>query len=154
MRNTITPNYCAPLVMERKRTSSQRSTIVTDTKVEQQNTSSKTLKLSLLSSASKLKPNTFLFDAHPDDNQEAVLYTLIKVTENDVSVYCSELVKSLNHINILWKSFINYEPVCMLLVRILRQIVLNCTMIEDSVKEILLHFMNSSKYCVICIYYT
>ena len=130
--------------MERKRTSSQRSTIVTDTKVEQQDTASKTLKLSL-STASKLKSNTFLFDAHPNENQAMVLSTLVRVTENDISIYCSEPVKALDHIYVLWKSFISSEPICMVLLRILCQLVVKCTALEDCVKDMLLHFITNSK---------
>lgn len=140
----FTSNYCAPLAMERKRTSSQRSAIVTDTKVEQQSTPSKTLKLSL-SNVSKLKSNTFLFDAHPNENQATVLSTLIRVTEDDISVYCSDSVKALNHINVLWKSFITSEPVCMVLLRIFRQLVVKCTVLEECVKDMLLHFISNSK---------
>ena len=130
--------------MERKRTSSQRATIVTDTVEQQDNTPLKTLKLSL-STALRLKPNTFLFDAHPQENQATVLTKLIQVTENDISVYCSESVKALNHINLLWKNFINSEPVCMVLLRIFRQLVVKCTVLEVCVKEMLLHFITNSK---------
>ena len=135
--------------MERKRTSSQRSTIGTDTKVEQQDTASKTLKLSL-HTVSKLKSSTFLFDAHPNENQATVLSTLIRVAENDISVYCSEPVKALDHINVLWKSFISSEPICMVLLRIVGQLVVKCTVLEDCVKEMLLYFITNSKsnYCV------
>lgn len=130
--------------MERKRTSSQRSAIITDTKVEQHETSSKVLKLSL-SNISRIKPNTILFDVQPHDNQATVLATLIRVTENDISVYCSEPVKAFDHINLLWKSFINSEPICMVLLRIFRQLVVRCTVLEDCVKEMLLHFVSNSK---------
>ena len=130
--------------MERKRTSSQRSTIVTDRKAEQQDTASKTLKLSL-STDSKLKSNTFLFDAHPHDNQEKIISILIRVTENDISEYCSEAVKALEHINALWKSFISCEAICVLLVRILCQIMVKCSILEDCVKDMLLHFITNSK---------
>lgn len=130
--------------MERKRASSQRSVVVADTKAEQQDTPSKTLKLSL-STVSKLKSNTFLFDAHPHENQATVLSTLIRVTEDDISVYCSEPVKALNHINVLWKSFISSEPVCMVLLRIVRQLVVKCTVLEKCVKDMLLHFISNSK---------
>ena len=130
--------------MERKRTSSQRNTIVTDTNVEQQDTVSKTLKLSL-SAVPKLKSNTFLFEAHPNENEATVLSTLIRVTENDISVYCSEPVKALDHINALWKSFISSEPICMVLLRILCQLVVKCTVLEECVKEMLLHFITNSK---------
>lgn len=128
--------------MERKRTSSQRSTIVTDT--EQHDTVSKTLKLSL-PTVSKLKSPTFLFDAHPNENEATVLSTLIRVTENDISVYCSESVKAFDHINALWKSFISSEPICIVLVRILCQLVVKCTVLEECVKEMLLHFITNSK---------
>ena len=130
--------------MERKRTSSQRSTIVTDRKAEQQDTASKTLKLSL-STDSKLKSNTILFDAHPHDNQEKIISILIRVTENDISEYCSEPVKALEHINALWKSFISCEAICVLLVRILCQIMVKCSILEDCVKDMLLHFITNSK---------
>ena len=133
--------------MERKRTSSQRTAVVTDTK---QDTPSKTLKLSL-SAASKLKPNTFLFDAHPHENQTAaILAILIQVAENDISVYCSESVKALNHISLLWKSFIDNEPICMVLLRILRQLVVKCTILESCVKQMLLHFITNSKCGCAC----
>ena len=135
--------------MERKRTSSQRSTIVTDTKAEQQDTASKVLKLSL-SADSKLKSNTFLFDAHPHDNQETVLSILIRVTENNISGYCSEPVKALEQINVLWKSFISCEAICMLLARILCQIVVKCVILEDCVMNMLLHFITSSKNVLCC----
>lgn len=129
--------------MERKRTSSQRSTVVTDSKVEQQDTPSKTLKLTL-SGASKLKSNLVLFDAHPNENQATVLAILVGVTEDNVSVYCSEPAKALNHINLLWKSFINSEPVCMVLMRIFHWLVVKCTVLEECVKDMLLHFISNS----------
>ena len=130
--------------MERKRTANQRSTVVTDTNVEQQDTPSKTLKLSL-SSVSKLKPDTFLFDAHPHDNQAVVLSTLVRVMEDNISVYCSEPMKALNHINQLWKSFVNSEPVCLVLMRIFHWLVVKSTVMEECVKDMLIHFINNSK---------
>ena len=130
--------------MERKRTSSQRSTIVTDTKVEEQDTASKTLKLSL-SAVSKLKVNTFLFEAHPNENEATVLSTLIRVAENDISVYCNEPLKAFDHINVLWKSFTSSEPICTVLLRILCQLAVKCTTLEECVKEMLLHFITNSK---------
>ena len=135
--------------MERKRANSQRSATVTDTKVEQQDTPSKVVKLSL-SGVSKLKSNAILFDAHPHENQATVLPILIRVTENDISVYSSEPVKALNHINLLWKSFVNSEPVCMVLLRIFQQIVVTCPVLESCVKDMLLHFISNGKcrYCV------
>ena len=130
--------------MERKRAISERSTVVTDTNVEQQDTPSKTLKLSL-SSVLKLKPNTFLFDAHPHENQAVVLATLVRVTEDNISVYCSEPMKALNHINLLWKSFVNSQPVCMVLMRIFHWLVVKCMVLEECVKDMLIHFISNSK---------
>jgi len=133
--------------MDRKRTNSQRSTIVTDTKVEQQDTSSKILKLSL-SNVSKLKSNTILFDAHPHENEETVLSILLRVKENDISIYYSDSLKAFNHINLLWKSFTNSEPICIVLLRIFHHLIVKCPVLEDCVKEMLFHFINNSKSIV------
>jgi len=138
--------------MDRKRTSSQRSTIVTDVKSSDDHTP-KTLKLSL---SGTHKAELFLFDAQPEGNLEVTISTLLHVTEHNVHNYSSEPEKALNHINLLWKSFSDNEPISLVLLRIFRQIVLSIPSLSDSVRNMLQHFVDNGEFdvCAIleCVY--
>ena len=130
--------------MDRKRTSSQRSAVVTDVKSIDDHVS-KTLKLSLSDPSGGHKPELFLFDAQPQGSAEVTLSTLLRVTEHNVHYYSSEPEKALNHISILWKSFSDNEPIPLVLLRIFRQIVLSGPSLDGCVKNMLLHFVDNSE---------
>jgi len=130
--------------MDRKRTSSQRSTVVADVKSSDDHIS-KTLKLSLSDPSGGHKTELFLFDAQPEGSLEVTLSTLLHITEHNVHHYCSEPEKALNHINLLWKSFSDNEPISLVLLRIFRQIVLSIPSPSDSFRNMLLHFVDNSE---------
>jgi len=120
---------------------------VTDVKSSDDHVS-KTLKLSLADPSGWHKPELFLFDAQPQTSSEETLSTLLRVTQHNVHCYSSEPAKALNHVNLLWKSFSDSEPICLVLLRVFRQIVMLTTSLDDQVKDMLLHFVDNSE----CVY--